>query len=58
VNSGQVEEKGVFTHVYERAHGGWLCVNSQRTAVRQDSNSKSKKQSNAEMPFHIPLFSR
>jgi hypothetical protein len=26
--------------------------------VRQDSNSKSKKQSNAEMPFHIPLFSR
>jgi ketosteroid isomerase-like protein len=58
VNSGQVEEKGVFTHVYERAHGGWLCVNSQRTSVRQDSNSKSKKQSNAEMPFHIPLFSR
>ena len=56
--SGQVEEKGVFTHVYERAHSGWLCINSQRTSVRQDSNVKGKKQSNAEMPFHVPLFSR
>jgi len=58
VNSSQVDEKGVFTHVFERLHGGWVCVNSQRTALREESNAKGKKQSNAEMPFHIPLFGK
>jgi len=58
VNSAQVEEKGVFTHVFEKAHGGWFCINSQRTLLRADSNAKPKKQSNAELPFHIPLFSK
>jgi ketosteroid isomerase-like protein len=58
VNSAEVNEKGVFTHVFERTHGGWLCINSQRTVLREDSNAKPKKQSNAEMPFHIPLFSK
>ncbi|MGD0732362.1 MAG: nuclear transport factor 2 family protein [Terracidiphilus sp.] len=58
VNSSSVDEKGVFTHVFERVHGGWLCVNSQRTVLRQDSNTKAKKQSNADLPFHIPLFSK
>jgi ketosteroid isomerase-like protein len=58
-NSGPVDEKGVFTHVFERLRGGWACVNSQRTALKQDSaNSKQKKQSQASEPFHIPLFSR
>ncbi len=56
--SAQVDEKGVFTHVFERVHGAWLCTNSQRTVLRTDSNAKPKKQSNAEMPFHVPLFSR
>lgn len=56
--SAQVDEKGVFTHVFERAHGGWKCINSQRTLLRADSNAKAKKQSGVEMPFHIPLFSR
>jgi ketosteroid isomerase-like protein len=58
VNSAQVDEKGVFTHVFERLRGGWVCVNSQRTALREASNAKQKKQSTAEEPFHIPLFSR
>ncbi len=58
VGSAQVDEKGVFTHVFERVHGGWRCVNSQRTAVHEDSNAKHKKQSNAELPFHFPLFGR
>jgi len=58
-NSAEVNEKGVFTHVFERVHGGWLCINSQRTVLREDSNAKPKKQSNnAELPFHIPLFSK
>lgn len=57
--SGQVDEKGVFTHVFERIRGGWVCVNSQRTLLREDAPGKKKKQgSEAEMPFHIPLFSK
>lgn len=56
--SAQVDEKGVFTHVFERTRGGWVCINSQRTVLREDSNAKPKKPSNAEMPFHIPLFTK
>jgi ketosteroid isomerase-like protein len=54
------DERGVFTHVFERVHGNWVCVNSQRTVLREDApNSKSKKKSSeAELPFHIPLFSK
>lgn len=58
VNSATVDEKGVFTHVFERLRGGWVCVNSQRTAVKEDApNSKQKKQPAGE-PFHFPLFSK
>jgi ketosteroid isomerase-like protein len=56
--STQVDEKGVFTQVFERAHGGWACINSQRTLLHEESNAKSKKPSNAEMPFHFPLFGK
>jgi ketosteroid isomerase-like protein len=58
VNSAQVDEKGVFTHVFERLRGGWVCVNSQRTALHEDTNAKGKKGSNVEVPFHFPLFSK
>ncbi len=60
VNTAQVDDKGVFTHVFERVHGGWMCINSQRTLLRQDSNVKQKKQSaaSASEPFHIPFFSK
>jgi ketosteroid isomerase-like protein len=58
VNTSEANEKGVFTHVFERVHGGWLCINSQRTTLREESNAKQKKQSNAELPFHIPLFQK
>jgi ketosteroid isomerase-like protein len=58
VATSQVDEKGVFTHVFERTRGGWTCINSQRTSLRADAPGKTKKQSNAEMPFHIPLFSK
>jgi len=60
VNSTVMDEKGVFTHVFERLRGGWVCINSQRTVLREDSNAKpkNKKQSNAEMPFHFPLFGK
>ncbi len=59
VNSAVVDEKGVFTHVFERLRGGWVCVNSQRTSIKPENvNSKQKKQSQSSEPFHIPLFSR
>jgi ketosteroid isomerase-like protein len=58
VGSAQVDEKGVFTHVFERAHGGWMCINSQRTKLPEDTNPKHKKQNNEENPFHIPFIGR
>jgi ketosteroid isomerase-like protein len=58
IGTGPVDEKGVFTHVFERTHGGWLCINSQRTVLREEASVKTKKQSNAELPFHIPLFTK
>jgi hypothetical protein len=59
-NGQPVDEKGVFTHVFQRVRGGWLCVNSQRTILRTDSSVKQKKQSQskADEPFHIPFFSK
>ena len=57
VNSAEVDEKGIFTHVFERVRGGWLCINSQRTLLRQDASKK--KESAPESPFHLPNpFSR
>jgi len=59
VNSAQVDEKGVFTHVFERMRGGWVCMNSQRTALKPEANnSKQKTRATASEPFHIPLFSK
>jgi len=58
VNTAQVDENGIFTHVFERVRGGWICVNSQRTSVRDDTGAKSKKQTTVETPFHFPLFGK
>jgi ketosteroid isomerase-like protein len=58
VASGPIEEKGVFTHVFERNRTGWICVNSQRTVLREESPTSKKKKSESELPFHIPLFSK
>ena len=61
VNNSVVEERGVFTHVFQRLHGNWVCVNAQRTAVRDEtpkSGKSTKPKSQAELPFHIPLFSK
>ena len=59
VNGTEVDTKGIFTHVFERVHGGWACVNSQRTLLREDDNSgKQKKTDTTESPFHIPFFGK
>ena len=61
LNGSVVDEKGVFTHVFQRQHGNWVCVNAQRTMLREDAPGKAKKgksDSKAELPFHFPLFSK
>ena len=62
VNNTPVVEKGVFTHVFQRLHGNWVCLNAQRTVLRQDGppgkQAKAKTKTDAELPFHIPLFSK
>jgi ketosteroid isomerase-like protein len=58
IPAGPVDEKGVFTHVFEKTRGGWLCINSQRTVLREDTTVKPKKRTDAELPFHIPLLSK
>jgi hypothetical protein len=59
VSTKPMDEKGVFTHVFERVHGGWVCINSQRTVLREDAGTKQKKPSSStNEPFHIPLFGR
>lgn len=61
VDGKPIEEKGVFTHVFQRQHGNWVCLNAQRTVLREEVAGKAKaakSKSSAELPFHIPLFSK
>lgn len=61
INGNVVDEKGVFTHVFQRVRGNWLCLNAQRTMLREEApsgKSKGKSKSQADLPFHIPLFSK
>ncbi len=59
---GTVDEKGIFTQVFQSVNGRWICVSSQRTVVaEQMPQAKTKTaaprtKSNAAEPFHIPLI--
>jgi ketosteroid isomerase-like protein len=58
---GPVLEKGIFSHVFERVRDNWLCLNSQRTVVAEETKGASAekpkaKRSDAELPVHIPLI--
>jgi ketosteroid isomerase-like protein len=64
-NGALVEERGVFTHVYQRVRTNWQCINSQRTIVVEEDLTKpknAKKSSSkpatspAELPMHVPLI--
>ena len=58
-NGNLKEERGIFTHVYNRSRMHWACVNAQRTAVVELAPGKQKassKKSDAPEPFHIPLL--
>jgi hypothetical protein len=60
VNGHPVEERGVFSHVFQKTRSNWQCINAQRTIVQEEAVAKAKaasaKTSSAELPFHIPLF--
>jgi len=55
-----VLEKGIFSHVFAHVRSNWLCLNSQRTLVAEETKGAATekpkaKRSNAELPMHIPL---
>ena len=60
-DKGPVLEKGIFSHVFEHLRTNWLCLNSQRTVVAEDSKrvvaqeKPKSKSSDAQLPLHIPL---
>jgi hypothetical protein len=56
--SNSLEERGIFTHVYQKVRSNWLCINSQRTLVAEEAGAKQKtaKKSNADLPFHVPFL--
>jgi hypothetical protein len=60
VNGQAVDEKGIFSHVFQRVRTNWQCINSQRTVVVEQAVTPAKKKqqskSSAELPFHIPLI--
>jgi hypothetical protein len=60
-DKGPVLEKGIFSHVFEHVRTNWLCLNSQRTVVAEDSKRAATpvkpkaKSTDAALPMHIPL---
>lgn len=54
------EERGIFTHVYNRARNHWACVNAQRTAVVDltPGRQKASRKGDGSEPFHLPFFPR
>jgi hypothetical protein len=61
-DKGPVLEKGIFSHVFEHVRTNWLCLNSQRTVVAEDSKRAAtpekpkSKRTDAQLPVHIPLI--
>jgi hypothetical protein len=54
VNDKAVQQKGVFTHVYQNIRGNWLCINAHRTAAGEPVRQKargSKKQNSLSNPL-------
>ena len=55
-DKGPVLEKGIFSHVFEHVRTNWLCLNSQRTVVAEDSKRAAtpekpkSKRSDAQLP--------
>jgi ketosteroid isomerase-like protein len=41
IHGKPVSSSGMFTHVYQNAHGNWLCVNAHRTATAEEVLQKT-----------------
>jgi ketosteroid isomerase-like protein len=58
---GPILEKGIFSHVFEHVRNTWLCLNSQRTVVAEETKGAAAteklkaKRSDAALPMHVPL---
>jgi ketosteroid isomerase-like protein len=57
---GPILEKGIFSHVFEHVRNTWLCLNSQRTVVAEETKGTATekpkaKRSDAQLPMHVPL---
>jgi hypothetical protein len=54
-------EKGIFSHVFEHVRNNWLCLNSQRTVVAEETKGAAPKlqpktrHTDATLPMHVPL---
>lgn len=42
LNGIRRSEQGVFTHIYQRLHGTWMCVQSQRSAFPPQANTQKR----------------
>src|SRR5450432_1376183 len=50
-----VEDKGIFSHVFQRVRTRWQCINSQRTfVVEQAGDPKKGTTRQSDLPFHLP----
>ena len=43
VNGHPVEEKGVFSHVFQRNRSNWQCINAQRTIVVEEAEERRRR---------------
>ncbi len=51
------DEKGVYTQVFQRLKNSWICINSQRTIVPVQRDTRKKKEARNEPSFlHLPRF--
>lgn len=56
-----LQRRGLFTHVYQRVRGSWLCVSSHRTAIAVPEHltkQGSKSRGNVVDPPPIPMLNQ
>jgi ketosteroid isomerase-like protein len=46
-----IDDKGIFSHVFQKTRTRWQCINSQRTFVVEQAAATKKP---GVLPFHIP----
>lgn len=56
VNGKPVEQNGVFTQVFRRTRGNWMCINSQRTRLPRQAQTSQRRPATAADGFHLPFF--